>query len=60
MVGENDEVTPPSAARVMQNNIQNSKLCIIDKAAHMSNLENPLVFNEQLANFEISTENVHS
>lgn len=60
MVGENDEVTPPSAAKVMQNKIQNSKLCIIDKAAHMSNLENPQVFNEQLANFVISAENVHS
>jgi pimeloyl-ACP methyl ester carboxylesterase len=51
LVGEHDSVTPPSAARVMQDRIPNSRLHIIENAAHMSNLENPDMFNEHLAKF---------
>ena len=51
MVGQEDAVTPPSAAQTMNDRIPNSKLHIIANAAHMSNVENPLVFNEHLAKF---------
>lgn len=51
LVGEHDAVTPPNAAKNMQDRIPNSKLQLIKNAAHMSNLENPKVFNEQLIKF---------
>jgi 3-oxoadipate enol-lactonase len=51
LVGEHDNVTPPSAAKIMQDKIANSKLHVISHAAHMSNLENPAEFNEYLAQF---------
>jgi len=55
MVGQEDAVTPPSAAQTMNDRIPNSKLQIIPNAAHMSNVENPLVFNEHLAKFVANT-----
>lgn len=51
LVGEHDAVTPPSAAKNMHDRIPNSKLHLIGNAAHMSNLENPEEFNEQLIEF---------
>lgn len=51
IVGEQDAVTPPSAARAMHERIPNSKLHLVANAAHMSNLENPIIFNEHLARF---------
>lgn len=51
LVGEYDAITPPSAAKNMHDRIPNSKLHVLDNAAHMSNLENPKVFNEQLMEF---------
>jgi 3-oxoadipate enol-lactonase len=51
LVGEHDAVTPPAAAKNMHDRIPNSKLHIIENAAHMSNLENPNMFNEHLARF---------
>ncbi|MGI0028756.1 MAG: alpha/beta fold hydrolase [Nitrososphaera sp.] len=51
LVGEHDAVTPPSAAKSMHERIPNSKLYLIDNAGHMSNLENPSVFNEHLTRF---------
>ena len=51
LVGEHDAVTPPSAAKSMHERISNSKLHVIDNAAHMSNLENRKAFNEHLMRF---------
>jgi len=51
LVGEQDSVTPPSAAKVMHDRIQNSKLHLIKDAGHMSNLENASAFNEFVAEF---------
>lgn len=51
LVGEHDIVTPPSAAKNMHDRIRNSRLHVLDNAAHMSNLENPKVFNEHLMEF---------
>ncbi len=51
LVGEKDTVTPPSAAQSLKENIRDSELQIIPHAAHMSNLENPEVFNKHLVEF---------
>jgi 3-oxoadipate enol-lactonase len=51
LVGEHDAVTPPTAAKTMNDRISNSKLHLINNAGHMSNLENPAMFNEHLTKF---------
>lgn len=51
MVGEKDPVTTPANAKSMHERIKGSELVVIPDAAHMSNLENPSVFNEQLLQF---------
>jgi 3-oxoadipate enol-lactonase len=51
LVGIEDAITPPDAARFMHEKIQNSKLYIIGHAAHLSNMENPTEFNDQLKKF---------
>jgi 3-oxoadipate enol-lactonase len=54
MVGKEDKITPPAAAEFMHEKIENSLLFIIDQAGHLSNLENPGAFNEQLGKFVAS------
>ena len=51
MVGNEDKITPPDAARFMHEKIKGSLLKIIDHAGHLSNLENPDEFNLQLRKF---------
>jgi 3-oxoadipate enol-lactonase len=51
LVGEHDALTPVLASREMHEKIPNSELHIIPDAAHMSNLENPEVFNDHLLAF---------
>ncbi len=51
LVGEHDALTPPSASQAMKEKIPHSELHIIPNSAHMSNLENPFVFNEHLISF---------
>jgi pimeloyl-ACP methyl ester carboxylesterase len=51
LVGEHDATTPPAASRSMHEKIKGSELHIIPGAAHMSNLENPQMFNEKLLAF---------
>ena len=51
MVGNEDIITPPAAARFMHEKIKGSLLKIIDHAGHLSNLENPEEFNLQLRQF---------
>lgn len=51
MVGKEDKITPPAAARFMHKNIKGSILQIIEHAAHLSNIENPNEFNEHLVKF---------
>ncbi|MDD4993892.1 MAG: alpha/beta fold hydrolase [Paludibacter sp.] len=51
VVGEEDKITPPKAAEVMQQKIKNSTMHIISHAGHLSNLESPDEFNEQLKTF---------
>jgi pimeloyl-ACP methyl ester carboxylesterase len=51
LVGEQDTITPPEHSRRMQSLIQSSTLQIIPQAGHMTNMENPTMFNTQLLNF---------
>lgn len=51
LVGKEDKITPPDAARFMEGKIPNAKLVIIEKAGHLANLENPDQFNNQLTAF---------
>lgn len=51
VVGKEDKITPPDAARLMQKNIKGSILKIIEHAGHLSNIENNYEFNGQLRKF---------
>jgi len=51
IVGARDVGTPVSMARVIHDRISNSKLAVIDGAAHFPNVEQPEAFNEVLLDF---------
>jgi 3-oxoadipate enol-lactonase len=49
--GREDEVTPLAQSEMMHEAINESILCVIDNAGHVSNLEQPDEFNNHLLNF---------
>lgn len=51
VVGEDDGLTPPSAAAAIVRAISGSKLVVIPRAGHVSSLENPEAFNKALDEF---------
>jgi len=51
LVGEEDQITPPTTAKYMHENIKDSTLHVIKHAGHLSNLENSADFNKQLKTF---------
>ena len=51
LVGEEDGVTPPDAARKIHEHVGGSKLVVVPEAGHISNLEAPDEFNGALADF---------
>ena len=51
IVGELDQATPPSDAKLMADQIPNARLAIITNAAHLTNLEQPEAFNQIVATF---------
>jgi pimeloyl-ACP methyl ester carboxylesterase len=51
MVGNQDKITPPEAAQLIHEKVEDSSLYILEHAAHLSNLENPEEFNNQLEKF---------
>ncbi|HSA60155.1 MAG TPA: alpha/beta fold hydrolase, partial [bacterium] len=51
LVGEKDQITPPSAALSLKEKIPNAQMHVIPTAGHLSNLENPAEFNQRLAAF---------
>ena len=51
VVGELDTLTPPSLAKDIANEIPNAKLEIISGAGHLSNIEQPKMFNNVVINF---------
>lgn len=51
LVGEEDKITPPEAAKAMHEKINDSSLQVIAHAGHLSNMENSDEFNKHLNNF---------
>ena len=51
IVGELDQATPPSDAKLMAEKIPLSRLTIIPNAAHLANLEQPEAFNQIVTAF---------
>jgi len=51
LVGELDPSTPPSAASVMAERIQNSRMVVLPNASHMIQLESPEAVNAELQQF---------
>jgi len=51
IVGREDPIRPVSDAEFMHERIRNSRLEIIEDAAHMTNLEQQEVFNDALVSF---------
>jgi 3-oxoadipate enol-lactonase len=54
IVGDLDFPTPPSDAKLMADKIPNAHLAIIPGAAHLSNLEQPSLFNETVHSFVLN------
>lgn len=51
MVGEEDKVTPLAEAEFLHKNIKNSKFSILKRCGHLSNLEQPELFNKEIESF---------
>ena len=51
LCGKEDSITPPAQSEKMKNEIPGSTMFLIDKAGHMSNLEQPEEFNMHINNF---------
>src|SRR5215467_4154152 len=51
IVGDEDAITPPPLSEQMHRDIPGSELTVIKGAGHMSNMEQPAVFNDTLARF---------
>jgi 3-oxoadipate enol-lactonase len=49
--GEDDRLTPPAIGRSMQAKIPGAELVIIPTAGHLSNIEQPAVFNQAVLDF---------
>lgn len=49
VVGEDDALAPPDVARAMHGTIQGSRLAVLPRAGHLSNLEAPDGFNAAVA-----------
>jgi len=51
LVGQHDNLTPPSASHAMKEKIPDAEVRVIPHAAHLSNLENVEEFNRHLLSF---------
>ena len=51
LVGEHDKLTPPSVSESMLKALPNAAMHVVPEAGHLSNLENPAVFNKKLLAF---------
>ena len=51
LVGEKDGITPVAAAESMKTKISGSQMFVIPGAGHLSNMDNPTVFNTHLKTF---------
>lgn len=59
IVGEHDGITPLSVSQIMLEKIKDSALKVVSHAGHLSNLENPPVFNSFLKKFFEEVHKVH-
>jgi 3-oxoadipate enol-lactonase len=57
IVGDQDHGTPPEMARQIHANLRGSELLIIPSAAHLSNVEQPAVFNKAMLDFLAKVKN---
>ena len=53
-VGADDRLTPPALAKSIADAIPGARLVVIPAAGHLSNIEQPAVFNEAVLNFLIA------
>jgi pimeloyl-ACP methyl ester carboxylesterase len=51
IVGHDDPIRPVADAEFMHKGIRNSRLEIIEDAAHMTNMEQPEIFNRAALSF---------
>ena len=51
VVGDEDDMTPMASAEAIHQGIAGSRLAVIPKAGHLSNMENPDAFNAALTEF---------
>ena len=51
IVGDEDSITPPSMSQTLADNIPNAQLKIIPQAGHLSNIEQPEIFNRAVREF---------
>ncbi|MFD0888717.1 alpha/beta fold hydrolase, partial [Streptosporangium algeriense] len=51
IVGEEDEITPVAEARAMAEAVPDGRLAVIERAGHLSALEQPEAFNGAVAAF---------
>ncbi|MGH7932480.1 MAG: alpha/beta fold hydrolase [Candidatus Binataceae bacterium] len=51
VVGDEDTLTPPATSRAMARRISGAQLTIIERAGHLSNIEQPRAFNEAVLTF---------
>lgn len=51
VVGSEDTLTPVAEAESLRNGIPGARLCVIESAGHLSNVERPDAFNTALAQF---------
>jgi 3-oxoadipate enol-lactonase len=56
LVGDQDPGTPPAAVKLMHEAVPGSKYVLIERASHLSNMEQPDVFNAALRIFLSETE----
>src|SRR5258706_13390193 len=57
IVGRQDPIRPVADAEFMHRSLSNSSLVIIEEAAHMTNMEQPEVFNRALFGFMEALDN---
>ncbi len=51
IVGEQDQLSPPSVAEEMAGAIRGARVVVIPDAGHLSNMENPAAFNRAMVDF---------
>jgi pimeloyl-ACP methyl ester carboxylesterase len=51
LVGEEDRLTPPAMAKTIADAIPGARLAVIPTAGHLSNIEQPALFNRLILDF---------